>query len=97
MAAAAVKHRWNLEDAAAALRYAFFDRAVAAGRVTRVAVAHTADDQAETVLAHILRGTGPTGLAGIYPVAGTVVRPPRLTQRRKSLRKYLRELGQEWA
>ncbi|MGH9773851.1 MAG: tRNA lysidine(34) synthetase TilS [Candidatus Acidiferrales bacterium] len=88
-------HGWNLEDAGRRLRYAFFERAVAEGRVTRVAVAHTADDQAETILARLVRGTGPTGLSGIYPVRGNVVRP-LLEIRRKDLRKFLRESKQKW-
>jgi tRNA(Ile)-lysidine synthase len=95
VAAAAAAHKWNLEDAARRLRYAFFERLVAEGRATRIVVAHTADDQAETVLAHILRGTGPAGLAGIYPMVGSVVRP-LLGVRREELRKYLRRLGQSW-
>jgi tRNA(Ile)-lysidine synthase len=95
VSAAAARHKWNLEDAGRRLRYAFFDRLVAEGRATRIVVAHTADDQAETVLAHMLRGTGPTGLGGIYPVAGPVVRP-LLRERREDLRKYLRGLGQTW-
>lgn len=95
VAVAAARHKWNLEDAARRLRYAFFDRLVAEGRATRIVVAHTADDQAETVLAHMLRGTGPAGLAGIYPAAGPVVRP-LLRERREDLRKYLRGLGQDW-
>jgi tRNA(Ile)-lysidine synthase len=95
VAAAAAAHKWNLEDAGRRLRYAFFERLVAEGRATRVVVAHTADDQAETVLAHILRGTGPAGLAGIYPVVGPIVRP-LLGERRKDLREYLRAIGQEW-
>lgn len=95
VAAAASAHKWNLEDAARRLRYAFFERLVAEGRATRVVVAHTADDQAETVLAHILRGTGPTGLAGIYPSVGSVVRP-LLGERREGLREYLRGVGQDW-
>ncbi len=95
VAAAAAKHKWNIEDAARRLRYAFFERVVKEGKATRIAVAHTADDQAETVLAHLLRGSGPAGLAGIYPVAGTIVRP-LLWCRRESLRKYLRELKQDW-
>ena len=65
----------NLEDAARRLRYQFFAAAAATRELNRVAVAHTADDQAETVLAHLLRGTGLAGLAGIYPVAGLIVRP----------------------
>ncbi len=95
VAAAAASNKWNLEDAARRLRYAFFQRLVAEGRATRTVVAHTADDQAETVLAHIFRGTGPTGLAGIYPAVGAVVRP-LLGERRENLRTYLRDLGQSW-
>jgi tRNA(Ile)-lysidine synthase len=93
--AAAAAHKWNLEDAGRRLRYGFFERLVAEGRATRVVVAHTADDQAETVLAHILRGSGPAGLAGIYPAVGSIVRP-LLAERRKDLRAYLNAIGQDW-
>src|SRR5271157_3226057 len=75
VASVARQHEWNLEEAGRRLRYAFFERVVSEGRATRIAVAHTADDQAETVLAHMIRGTGPAGLAAIYPVAGPVIRP----------------------
>jgi tRNA(Ile)-lysidine synthase len=95
VAGAAASNKWNLEDAARRLRYGFFERLVTEGRATRVMVAHTADDQAETVLAHIFRGTGPTGLAGIYPALGAVARP-LLQERREDLRNYLRGLGQRW-
>jgi tRNA(Ile)-lysidine synthase len=89
------ERHWNLEEAGRRLRYGFFAALVAEGRVDRVAVAHTADDQAETVLARVLRGTGTAGLASIYPVNGHVVRP-LLEVRRAELREYLRNLGQEW-
>ncbi len=92
---AASKHRWNLEDAGRRMRYAFFERLVAKGKATRVAVAHTEDDQAETVLAHLLRGTGPTGLSGIHPEAGPIVRP-LLGERREAVRQYLRGIDQPW-
>ena len=95
VAAEARKSRANVEDTARRLRYAFFQRIVAEGRATRVAVAHTIDDQAETVLAHLLRGTGPTGLGGIHPVVGTVIRP-LLEIRRNELREYLRARKQSW-
>ncbi len=88
-------HGWNLEDAARRLRYAFFERVCAAGRATRIAVAHTAQDQAETVLAHLIRGTGPAGLAGIYPAARSVIRP-LLGIARQDLRDYLRTKNQVW-
>lgn len=93
--AEAQRHGRNLEDMARQLRYAFFERVVAEERATHIAVAHTADDQAETVLAHLIRGTGLPGLAGIYPVAGAVVRP-LLGTRREDLREYLRAQGQAW-
>jgi len=95
VAAAARQNRWNIEDSARRLRYAFFEAAVSSGRLFRVAVAHTADDQAETVVAHLLRGTGLCGLAGIHPVAGGVIRP-LLTFRRAELRAYLESIGQTW-
>ena len=85
----------NLEDAARRLRYQFFASVAAARELNRVAVAHTADDQAETVLAHLLRGTGLAGLAGIYPVAGLTIRP-LLEIGRDELRDYLSGLRQSW-
>lgn len=93
--AEARRHGWNLEDAARRLRYQFFSTIVVSGCVTRITVAHTADDQAETLLAHLLRGTGPAGLAAIYPVAGHVVRP-LLEIRRQELREYLAGAQQTW-
>lgn len=93
--AAAKKHGWNLEDASRRLRYDFFERLVESGGATRVATAHTADDQAETVLARLIRGTGITGLSAIYPVRGAVIRP-LLTVRRRDLRDYLNHIRQEW-
>jgi tRNA(Ile)-lysidine synthase len=95
IAAKARRERANLEDAARRARYAFFEQVVKEGRVSRVAVAQTADDQAETVLAHILRGTGLAGLAGIHPQAGSVFRP-LLGIRRDALRAYLRDKRQAW-
>jgi len=91
----AQRQHWNLEDAARRLRYEFFTRGAVARNLNRVAVAHTADDQAETVLAHLLRGTGLAGLAGIYPVAGRIIRP-LLEVGRAELREFLADLGQPW-
>jgi tRNA(Ile)-lysidine synthase len=95
VAGKAKREKRNLEDAARRARYAFFERLVKEGHVDYVAVAHTADDQAETVLAHILRGTGLAGLGGIHPVAGHVIRP-LLGARREELRAYLKSHKQSW-
>lgn len=95
VAAVSRAKRWNLEDGARRLRYGFFASLVREGRVDRIGVAHTADDQAETVLARLTRGTGPAGLAAIYPVRGHVVRP-LIDVRRAELRKFLQSLGQLW-
>jgi tRNA(Ile)-lysidine synthase len=95
VAARAKREKANLEDAGRRARYEFFARLVAEGKVDRVAVAHTAEDQAETVLAHILRGTGLAGLGGIHPETESVVRP-LLGVRRAELRTYLRAKKQKW-
>jgi tRNA(Ile)-lysidine synthase len=66
----------NLEATARELRYRFFFSLVNQGRVDRVVTAHSANDQAETVLLRLLRGSGPKGLGGIHPVLeGKVARP----------------------
>jgi tRNA(Ile)-lysidine synthase len=95
VAAKAKRERLNLEDAARRARYEFFEELVQDEKVQRVATAHTADDQAETVLAHILRGSGLAGIGGIHPVSGDVVRP-LLGIRRAALRVYLKEAKQTW-
>ena len=95
VAARAKREKANLEDAARRARYAFFARLVEQGVVDVIATAHTMDDQAETVLAHVIRGTGIAGLAGIHPVAGSVVRP-LLGIRRQELRRLLRAKRQNW-
>lgn len=61
----------SLEEAARVLRYRFLRR-TAPGKL---ATAHNADDNAETVLLNLLRGTGPRGLCGIPPRRETVIRP----------------------
>lgn len=65
----------NLEARARDARYAALHGARGELRATAVLVAHTADDQAETVLLNLLRGSGPAGLAGMAVRSGDVVRP----------------------
>lgn len=77
----------GLEASARAARYGFL-RALAG----KVATAHTADDNAETVLMHLVRGTGLKGLGGIPPVSGTVIRPMLLITRQE-VDAFLTEYG----
>jgi tRNA(Ile)-lysidine synthase len=94
----------GIEAAARDLRYGFFRRLAREGRVAKIATAHTLDDQAETVLLRVFRGTGIRGLSGIHPriifgdqgqAFGEVVRP-LLGFRRAVLQDFLRERGQSW-
>jgi tRNA(Ile)-lysidine synthase len=75
----AARKKFNLEEAARDLRYAFLRRAASAVGATKIATGHTMTDQAETVLMRLMRGTGLSGLAGIAPVvAGApcpIIRP----------------------
>lgn len=68
----------GLEAAAREARYAFLR-----GLPGKIATAHTADDNAETVLLHLVRGTGLKGLGGIAPVNGRVIRPMLTVTRRE--------------
>lgn len=70
------KNEPSLQARARAERYASLQRIADGASATRIAVGHTQDDQAETVLARILRGSGLRGLAGIEPRrADRVIRP----------------------
>jgi len=65
--ALAREERLTLEEAARRQRYAFLARVALRQEARSIAVAHHADDQAETVLMHLLRGSGPAGLRGMAP------------------------------
>ena len=66
----------NLEATAREQRYRFFFSLLNQNRQDKIATAHTANDQAETVLLKMLRGAGTRGLAGIFPVLeGKIFRP----------------------
>lgn len=75
----------GLEAAARDARYAFL-RSLDG----KIATAHTADDNAETVLMHLIRGTGLKGLGGITPVHGNVIRP-MLKITRQEVEHFLKE------
>jgi tRNA(Ile)-lysidine synthase len=70
-----VERRRSMEDAAREARYDALEETRARLGADRIAVGHTADDQAETVLMRLLEGAGPRGIAGIPPVRGPIIRP----------------------
>jgi tRNA(Ile)-lysidine synthase len=90
----------NLEEAARAVRYAFFERAARSLACSHVAVAHTADDRIETVLHHLLRGSGLAGLRGMRPTRslafGVTLIRPLLRVRRMAIEDWLAEIGQDF-
>jgi tRNA(Ile)-lysidine synthase len=92
-AALALAHRTSIEVAAREARYAALAEMAARLGADLIATGHTRDDQAETFLLRLLRGAGSSGLSGIRPRRGAVVRP-LLETRRQELRRYLRSIGQ---
>ena len=93
--AVTVERRGSLEAAARAARYAALTTCADRVGATRIALGHTADDQAETVLMRVLQGTGMRGLAGIPPVRDRIVRP-LIECRHADLVAEVRRAGLEW-
>ncbi len=83
------------EEAARRARRSYLTRVAVAWGADAVALGHTADDQAETVLLNLLRGAGTLGLAAMTPAHGLFVRP-LLGQTRADARTYLNERGLAW-
>jgi tRNA(Ile)-lysidine synthase len=90
VAARARRERRSIEDAGRTARHAFYDRARHHFSADRVALGHTRDDQAETVLLRLIRGAGPRGLAAMYPRKDYIIRP-LLGVKREELRAWLGE------
>src|SRR5438128_1504462 len=93
--ALAAAERLSVEDAARRARYGFLDEVMAETGADCIAVGHTLDDQVETFVLKVVRGAGLTGLGGIYPVRGRVVRP-LLELSHSALRDYLVGMQEAW-
>jgi tRNA(Ile)-lysidine synthase len=90
-----VDARGSLEAAARESRYAALEAGAARIDAHRIALGHTADDQAETVLMRLLEGAGVRGLAGIPPVRGRIIRP-LIEVHRAALEAELRRAAIPW-
>jgi tRNA(Ile)-lysidine synthase len=88
-------HEVSLEVAGRHARQKFFRETIAAANAARIAVAHTRDDQAETVILRLARGAGTSGLAAMTPRREHIVRP-LLDLTRRELRDFLRAAGETW-
>jgi tRNA(Ile)-lysidine synthase len=86
----------NLEQAARLARREFFYNLIRRGLTDHVALGHTRDDQAETVLFRMMRGSGLAGLAGILPVTAEGLIRPLLGVSRAEVEKFLRDHGIPW-
>lgn len=98
----AAEHGLSEEEAGRILRYQIleeeaekWERELSDGSRVKLALAHHRDDNAETILHHLLRGSGLTGLAGIRPVQGRRVRP-LLCVGRDEIREYLTAEHMDW-
>ncbi|BCS31471.1 tRNA(Ile)-lysidine synthase [Luteitalea sp. TBR-22] len=89
------RRRWSIERTAHLLRHAAYRQAARTRMATRIALGHTLDDQAETVVLRFLRGAGTRGLSGMWPVHGLVVRP-LLEVRRADVEHYVATRGLTW-
>jgi tRNA(Ile)-lysidine synthase len=93
--ALASRHRQSIEVAGRQARAALLDEARRALNGDAIALAHTRDDQAETLLLRLARGAGTRGLAGMAPRGADRVRPV-LDCSRAELRAFLNERGEAW-
>lgn len=93
--ALAKERKESLELCARNERYEYFESFIVSGKADYIATAHTASDNAETVLFNIARGTGLAGLCGIPTVRDKIIRP-LINVRRDEIEEYLKEENQEY-
>ena len=83
----------SIEEKAREIRYQFLEKVLADYHAQKIALGHNLNDQAETVLMHFLRGTGPTGLAGMPSVRGNRFIRPLIALKRNEIQAYLTQKG----
>ena len=91
----ATLHKVSIELAARQLRYGYFEQLRSDVGAAAICVAHHRDDQVETVLMNMIRGTGLHGLTGMRPKNGRIVRP-LLCVSRKEIVAWLKARGQQF-
>jgi tRNA(Ile)-lysidine synthase len=91
-----VDNRLSIQEAARKARYAFFEETAEAYNAKKIALGHQKNDNAESVLMHLIRGTGPKGLAGIPPIRQNRIIRPLLDVGRKQILRFLKRHGLEY-
>lgn len=88
------RKKLTVEEAARDMRYSAFERLAGKLNAKKIALGHTASDQVETVLMHLLRGSGPQGLSGIPPVrklGSSLIVRPLIEVNREEILSYLKK------
>ena len=91
----ASEHRISTQMAARDLRYAWFNELLSEQNLDQLAVAHHAQDNLETVLLNLARGTSISGLRGMLPKSGNIVRP-LLSFERSEIKNFAKQENIEW-
>jgi tRNA(Ile)-lysidine synthase len=91
----AKKKKSSLEEGARLVRYRYLENLADKIKADKIAIGHQADDQAETFLMRLLRGAGGTGLSGIPPKRGRIIRP-LIEIKREEIEKFLKEKRQSY-
>jgi tRNA(Ile)-lysidine synthase len=88
-----INSRASLESRARDARYSFLETIRIKHRAQKIAMGHNLNDQAETVLMRLLRGSGPSGLSGIPPVRDNIIIRPLIEIKRDEIMDYLKTSG----
>ncbi len=92
----AVEHKLNIEEAGRKLRYDFLKDTAKKNGFSKIATGHTKNDQAETFFIRLFRGSGLTGLSGIFPVVDDLIIRPLLYTKREEIAAYLKHINAEF-
>lgn len=85
----AKRQKLGIEECARDIRYRYLDKIAGQIKADKIATGHQADDQAETFLMRLIRGAGGTGLSGIPPKRGKIIRP-LIRIKREEIKRFLR-------
>jgi tRNA(Ile)-lysidine synthase len=81
----------SIQEVARVVRYGFFEKAAKMHGATKIALGHNSDDNAETIIMRIIRGSSVAGLKGIPPVRGRYIRP-LIDTSREEIERYVKKL-----